>query len=162
MGRDPDKPSVPPRPAPPTPAREGAAAPQRRRRPEPPPKAGPLPARSTSEGKPGAPEPPAPASDIEETSVEVDGMDWIVRLLGRAGGGASLGVTSAVPLLLVSFRPSREKDAAEREALVVGRTLADLTPEQLEQALRRAAPRGAAGSGAGSPGSSSGPGGREE
>lgn len=161
MGRDPDKPSVPPRPAPPTPAREGAVTPERARRSRRPDKGKPLPARSASGRKPGAPAPPAPESDIEETSVEADGVEWIVRLLGRARGGASASFTSAVPLLLLGFRPSGEEDAVEREALVVGRTLAALTPEQLEQALRRAAPGGPGGASATPPGSSRGHEGRE-
>ncbi len=138
--RDRDKPSKPPRPARPTPAREGAPAPKR-------PSAGgdggkgapPSPARPQG-GEPAGPPPPVPEEDVEQASVDIDGRTWIVRVLGRAGGGASVGVQATVPLLMLGFQRLDAEGGAERESLVVGRALSALTPEQLEAAFEKSTP----------------------
>lgn len=138
--RDRDKPSKPPRPARPTPAREGAPAPKRRSARGGEGQGGPPPPARARPPEPSGPPPSVPEEDVEQASVEVGGRMWIVRVLGRAGGGASSGVQAPVPLLLLGFLRSEEDERAEREALVVGRTLAALTPEQLEAAFAKSTP----------------------
>ncbi len=78
--------------------------------------------------------PPSPAEpDVEEAEVTVEDVDWLVRVIGRSGGARA----SAPPLLLLGFwRASRAEGEREREALVVGRALAELTPAALRGAFR--------------------------
>ena len=81
---------------------------------------------------------PSGAPDLGETFLEVGGMAWAVRVLGRVGRASG----ASAPLLLLGFW---EADAAahrlpSREALVVGRALEDLSPEALEEALAAARP----------------------
>ena len=70
--------------------------------------------------------------DVGEATVEVDGTSWTVRVRGRSGG------TSAVktPLLLLGFWNAQSTTSLpDREALVVGRLLVDMTAGDLETAL---------------------------
>ena len=139
-------------PTKPLPARSlGAPAPRHGRRGRrPPPDRGergaerpaprPPPARE-ARAQPAVEAPPIVA-DVGEVVVEADGASWIARVRGRAGA------TGSPPLLLVGFW--RAGDAAgdpsppEREALVVGRSLAGLSVAELAVALQAAAPpRGA-------------------
>lgn len=70
--------------------------------------------------------------DEEEVCLELDGEEWRVRVLGRAGA-CSRGAT---PLLSVGFlRADCGSDETVREAYVVARTLADVTLETLERAF---------------------------
>ena len=80
---------------------------------------------------------PAPSvePDLAEARLEVDGVEWTVRVMGRSGGGSG----GSAPLLLLGFWSA---EAAEEppalEATVVARTLAELSWESLETALSRA------------------------
>lgn len=81
---------------------------------------------------------PAPTEpDLEEAEVRIEGDVWAVRVLGRSGGERA----SATPLLLLGFWEDEHEGAApDREALIVGRTLADLTPAALRNAFDEARP----------------------
>ncbi len=83
-----------------------------------------------------APPPPVPP-DLEEAEVTVDEIRWTIRVVGRAGGARP----SDTPLLLLGFWPegALEGDRA-REAMVVGRSLAGMTPAALEDAVAASAP----------------------
>ncbi len=85
--------------------------------------------RSVREGMPGEGAPP----EIEtgERVIEFADARWTVRSVGRAR------VRSGAPLLQLVFRPEAGE---ELEALVVGRTLADLPETALSEALRGARP----------------------
>ena len=88
-------------------------------------------------GKAGA-SAPAVEPDLTEAVIEVEGRSWTVRVLGRSGRG---GIGGAPPLLLVGFWEQGSVDSGHaREALVVGRTLAELSASRLEGAFARAAP----------------------
>jgi hypothetical protein len=83
-----------------------------------------------------APEPATPADTAELTFV-AGGADWTVRVLGRAGGSAP----ARVPMLLLGFwEGDGEGGDAGREALVVGRTLQDLSPEEVQRAFASSRP----------------------
>lgn len=70
--------------------------------------------------------------DIDEVSVDVDGVSWTVRVCGRSGGASP----AKAPLLLLGFwRSESTTSSPHREALVVGRLLADYTADELEAAL---------------------------
>ena len=70
--------------------------------------------------------------DVEETTVDVDGLSWTVRVQGRSGGAS----TANTPLLLVGFwKAPSVASTPDREALVVGRLLADMSEEELAAAL---------------------------
>ena len=70
--------------------------------------------------------------DLLEATVEVDGTSWTVRVQGRSGGASAVNV----PLLLLGFWKARPAASPpDREALVVGRVLADMTAGSLETAL---------------------------
>lgn len=81
---------------------------------------------------------PAPTEpDLEEAEVSIEGETWTVRVLGRSGGERA----SATPLLLLGFwEDDPEADDPDREALIVGRTLASLTPAALRSAYRASEP----------------------
>lgn len=66
-------------------------------------------------------------------TLEVDGRTWTVGEVGRSLGGPS---AAPVPLLLVGFFQDPDGEDHQREALVVGRALRDLSEDQLEAALR--------------------------
>jgi len=74
--------------------------------------------------------------DVAEVHIEVAGVMWTVRVMGRSGsrgGGA--------PLLLLGFwaeDPSAERP--EFEAMVIGRLFAEMTPPRLEAALSQSRP----------------------
>lgn len=81
-----------------------------------------------------------PEPDITESVLERAGHVWTVRLLGRSRGGIGTG---AAPLLLLGFWEGRGTQACgppSLEHLVVGRTLSELGPYDLETALGRARP----------------------
>ena len=81
--------------------------------------------------------PPSPAEpDLEEAEVSIDDDSWVVKVLGRSGGKRA----SATPLLLLGFWPEEAEGEHRLEALVVGRTLAELTPAALRGAHREAQP----------------------
>ena len=70
--------------------------------------------------------------DIDEATVEVDGTSWTIRVQGRSGGSDAM----KPPLLLLGFwKAQTVASPPDREALVVGRLLADLTEDDLEAAL---------------------------
>lgn len=83
--------------------------------------------------------PPGLEPDVLETPFEIDGLGWVVRVLGRSGGSGP----GRTPLLLLGFWEV-DVDAADgdpaRERLVVGRTLSGLSTTILEHALSRAMP----------------------
>lgn len=88
--------------------------------------------RSVREGMPGEGAPPE--IETEERVVEVASGTWTVRAAGRArvrSGGAG------TPLIQLVFTSD---DGEELEALVVGRTLADLSDARLVSALDEARP----------------------
>ncbi len=154
---EPEKPTEPPRPSRPTPARPTPKGPRAERpgaaRPTPAREGAPSPPQAQGHG--GGPPPPArppgdvggsppppPEADIEHTTLEVGGKSWIVRVLGRAGSGASVGITATAPLLLLGFFRSEGDEVPRREALVVGKALSELAQGQLERAFETAtAPR---------------------
>ena len=75
---------------------------------------------------------PDVSSDVSEATVDVDGTTWTVRVQGRSGGGS----TVSAPLLLLGFWNAQSAPAPpDREALVVGRLLADMSERELEAAL---------------------------
>ncbi len=134
MESDPKEPDEarPARPIPvrPIPAREGVPSPERHGDETPVP------------AGPGTEEAQAPGDgvepDVDRRTVELDGATWTVKVEGRAGGGASTGTRPTAPLLLLGFYRQEEDERATREALVVGRALARLTPRQLEEAFATA------------------------
>lgn len=75
-----------------------------------------------------------PEIETEQRLVEIAGEEWTVRAVGRArvrSGG------SGTPLIQIVFRSG---GGDEREALVVGRTLADLPDATLAESLRHSRP----------------------
>jgi hypothetical protein len=70
-------------------------------------------------------------------SVEVDGVWWTARVDGRGRVGSR---PADAGLLLVGFYASPEADRPHREAWVVARGLAEVTPERLEVAFREGSP----------------------
>ena len=69
--------------------------------------------------------------DTEIVAIEVEGVSWTVRVQGRSGGSSP----ARAPLLLLGFwksAPSAPSDAPpDREALIVGSSLADLSADEL-------------------------------
>jgi len=87
-----------------------------------------------------APTPTAPApteATPEQTTLSVDGTEWIVRVRGRGRAGADGG---PAPLLVLGFFRAAGQEVPEREALVVARGLSQLTPRQVEGAFRASRP----------------------
>lgn len=81
--------------------------------------------------------PPPVEPDVEEARVVVNDDEWTVRVVGRAGGSAP----SATPLLLLGFWPvGGAEEGRTREALVVGRSLAQMTPAALVTAFEASSP----------------------
>lgn len=62
--------------------------------------------------------------DGGEAQLEVDGEHWTVRVLGRSVAGP---VSAPLPFLLLGFFAADEPSTLRREALLVGRSLSDLT-----------------------------------
>jgi hypothetical protein len=81
---------------------------------------------------PGEGEPPEIETELR--AVALDGREWTVRAVGRARVGGGDGGT---PVIQIVFRSGQ---GDEMEALVVGRTLAELSESGLEEALRIARP----------------------
>lgn len=71
-----------------------------------------------------------------ERSMEAGGETWTVRLRGRARGHVSRGVAD---LMLLGFHRPEEADPA-RETLVLGRSLEDLSVDELRTAWERSRP----------------------
>jgi len=70
-------------------------------------------------------------ADVPEVSLEVDGSTWRVRVVGRSGRAGS----RSPPLLVLGFWPPGECGPEHaREAVVVARTLAELTDARLQEA----------------------------
>ena len=70
--------------------------------------------------------------DVSEATVDVDGVPWTVRVQGRSGGAS----TASAPLLLLGFWQAQSAPAPpDREALVVGRLLADMSEGELQAAF---------------------------
>jgi len=87
-------------------------------------------AMAASEGRPAPVEP-----DVEEAVFRYESTEWIARVVGRAGGPHP----AAAPLLLLGFwRADNPAGERLREALTVGRDLADLTESGLRESLARA------------------------
>lgn len=81
--------------------------------------------------------PPPVAPDLEEAEVTVEETTWTIRVVGRAGGARP----SDTPLLLLGFWPEGALEGERaREAMVVGRSLAGMTPAALEDAFAASAP----------------------
>lgn len=82
--------------------------------------------------------PPPPAEpDVGEVEILSDGVEWVVRVVGRSGGARP----SATPLLLLGFwRADSPGGEREREKLLVGRMLSDLSPDELVSALEASDP----------------------
>jgi hypothetical protein len=85
----------------------------------------------TEVGAVGAIEP-----DAREALLEVDGMQWTVRVLGRSGRSG----TRSPPVLLLGFWPGAADREHEREATIVARTLSELSPARLASALGSSSP----------------------
>lgn len=71
------------------------------------------------------------AASPPEAPLEVEGVRWTVRVLGRSGAGAA-----RTPLLLLGFFHPDDPGAPRREAWAVARGLGALTQLQLEDAWR--------------------------
>ena len=70
--------------------------------------------------------------DVDAATMEVDGTSWTIRVQGRSGGSAA----ARTSLLLLGFwKGQTTASPPDREALVVGCLLADLTEDDLEAAL---------------------------
>ncbi|NNL30763.1 MAG: hypothetical protein HKO77_07055 [Gemmatimonadetes bacterium] len=83
-----------------------------------------------------APLPPV-EPDLEEAEVTVEGAAWKVRVVGRAGGARP----SDTPLILLGFWPEQATEGDRvREALVVGRSLAEMTAGALQSAFSSSTP----------------------
>ncbi len=94
----------------------------------------PVRALDRSRASPATPEP-----DLVEAVIDVEGVSWVVRLLGRSGGG---GAGGGAPLLLIGFwEESVSHTDHDREAMVVGRTFAGLSRSSLEGAFARSVAR---------------------
>ncbi|HIF22663.1 MAG TPA: hypothetical protein EYQ27_12355 [Gemmatimonadetes bacterium] len=66
--------------------------------------------------------------DTDIVAIEVEGVSWTVRVQGRSGGSSP----AKAPLLLLGFWKSAPSDAPpDREALIVGSSLAALNPDEL-------------------------------
>ncbi len=96
----------------------------------------PTPVRDSVETRAAAAPAPTGAAP-EQTVLAVEGTEWIVRVRGRGRAGADGG---PAPLLVLGFFRANEQEAPEREALVVARGLAELTPRQVEGAFRASRP----------------------
>ncbi len=83
-------------------------------------------------GEPDAP-PSAPVPEEAEVRVVGRGGTWGVRVSGRSGRS----LARSAPLLLLAFRRVGAEGGV-LEAMVAGRSLADLSDEVLESALVRA------------------------
>ena len=69
--------------------------------------------------------------------VSVEGERWTVKVVGRSGGRPD----PATPLLLLGFwKAGEDGGRRRREALVVGRALADLSPAALRNAVLESTP----------------------
>ncbi len=75
---------------------------------------------------------PAREKEAESADLVVEGVAWTVRVRGRGQAGADAG---PAPLLMLGFFRDAEGEVPEREALVVARTLNELSARQLEGAL---------------------------
>lgn len=87
---------------------------------------------------------PSDTIPVEETTVNHDGMEWIVRVRGRSGGREAVA-----PLLLLGFWKARAEDESrstllesepDGEALVVGTSLAQLGDGGLRIAIAGSKP----------------------
>jgi hypothetical protein len=74
--------------------------------------------------------------DVGERALDVDGVEWTARVLGRCRGGPA---AAPADLLLLGFSSSGE-GPPELECLVASRTLSQLTDLQLTSALAEATP----------------------
>jgi len=72
--------------------------------------------------------------DVASVPLQVDGASWVVRVRGRALVGR------ATPVLLLSFQNGDGGDRVELEGWVVGRSLAEVPTDALEELLGRASP----------------------
>lgn len=80
--------------------------------------------------------PPQPiAADVTEAQVEVDGVRWIVRVLGRSGRASG---TAAHLLLLGFWEGDVGGEGPALEAMVAGRSLEGMSTEALEAAHSKA------------------------
>ncbi|MBT99924.1 MAG: hypothetical protein CME14_01180 [Gemmatimonadetes bacterium] len=73
-------------------------------------------------------------SDSEEVILEIDGKEWIVRVIGRSQ-------TQTAALLMLGFWISAEDAGApDRETLIAGRILSELNLDQLQSAYEQSSP----------------------
>jgi hypothetical protein len=92
----------------------------------------PTPARDLAGVEPRA---PGPDPDLADAVVEDEEGTWRVRVLGRSGRAGG----RAPFLLLLGFWDADEPEGdPSREAIVIAKTLSELTPERLEAALAAA------------------------
>jgi len=96
----------------------------------------PTPVRDSVETAAPAAHPPTEVTP-EQAVLAVEGTEWIVRVRGRGRAGADGG---PAPLLVLGFFHEAEQEVPDREALVVARSLAELTPRQVEGAFRASRP----------------------
>lgn len=66
---------------------------------------------------------------------EVDGEEWVVRIVGTTSVGTAPDVRA--PVLLFGFARAAEPDGLEREAMAPGTSLDDLSDDDLAQLLQR-------------------------
>lgn len=81
---------------------------------------------------------PAPPEDMPFRTFSADGVEWIVRLSGKAFAGET--PRSGAPLLELTFYRSEAPGSAVRRALTVGRSLDGLAEESFPGLLDAARP----------------------
>ena len=81
---------------------------------------------------------PTPPEDLPSRTFSTDGVEWIVRLSGRALAGSMS--RSRAPLLELTFYRPEAPSSAVRRALTVGRSLDGLAEESLPGLLHGARP----------------------
>ncbi len=86
----------------------------------------------------GAASHPTPPEDLPSRTFSTDGVEWIVRLSGKAFAGVTS--RSGAPLLEVTFYHPEAPASAVSRALTVGRSFADLAEESFPGLLDTARP----------------------
>ena len=81
--------------------------------------------------------------DSSQRTFEVEGEEWIARVVGSSRSGS--GTDAGSPLILITFARSTDPEVYVREALGVGVALADVANHALLELFQRAVPHPAPG-----------------
>lgn len=95
----------------------------------------PTPVRASLDGHEGT----SGGADPEEEEIQLalDGSEWVVRVNGRTRAGVAVG---GAPILMLGFFDDPAATVPRLEALVVGRSLSDMSEGQIDAAFRLARP----------------------